>query len=86
MISFDESFNHKTQSCQMDLLIRFWNDSKYQVDVRYWDSAFLGHSTAKDLLHHFTDMINELDLLRMVQVSMDGPKVKSSFHRDLQAA
>ena len=54
VVSFDESFNKKTQTCQMDLLIRYWNEIKSQVEVRYWDSTFLGHSTAKDLLKDTT--------------------------------
>ena len=50
VISFDESLNHITQSCQMDLLLRYWDNHDQQVKVRYWDSKFLGHTTNKDLL------------------------------------
>ena len=35
VVSFDESINKKTQTCQMYLLIRYWNEEKMQVEVRY---------------------------------------------------
>ena len=31
VVSFDESLNKKTQTCQMDLLIRYWNEEKIHV-------------------------------------------------------
>ena len=46
-ISFDESLNDSFQNCQMDLNIRFWNN---RVESRHFDSQFLGHPTAKNLL------------------------------------
>ena len=49
VVSFDESLNHTTQSCQMDLLLRYWDNHDQQVKVRYWDSTFLTHTTNKDL-------------------------------------
>lgn len=47
-VGFDESLNSITQSCQMDLTVRYWDVNK--VQVRYYDSSFLGHTTANDLL------------------------------------
>ena len=49
MISFDESLNNSTQNSQMDIGIQ---EGK-QVEVRYWDSQFLGHITSSDLLENF---------------------------------
>ena len=43
IVSFDESLNDITQTCQMDILIRYW-DSNDSVKVRYQTSSFLGHS------------------------------------------
>ena len=39
--SFDETLNAITQSCEMDIIIRFSNNSTNRVDVRYWNSNFL---------------------------------------------
>ena len=38
VVSFDESLNHTTQSCQMDLLLRYWDNNDQQLKERYWDS------------------------------------------------
>lgn len=48
---FDESLNKVTQRKQLDLHVRLW-DCNY-VKTRFFGSAFLGHSTADDLLSHF---------------------------------
>ena len=50
VVSFDESLNKSTQTCQMDLGIRFWNKEMMQVEVRYWNSEFLGHVKHTDLV------------------------------------
>ena len=47
VISFDESLNRKTQMCEMDVYIRYWNSCSKQVKVRCWGSEFLGHVQAK---------------------------------------
>ena len=35
VVSFDESLNSKTQECQLDVVIRFFNESQGKVEVRY---------------------------------------------------
>ena len=52
---FDESLNPVTQTCEMDIVIRFFNESRYWnlVESRYWNSKFLGHGTAADLEREF---------------------------------
>ena len=39
--SFDESLNDITQTCEMDLYIRYWDVIDNEVNVRYWGSTFL---------------------------------------------
>ena len=56
MVSFDESLNDITQTCQMEILIRYW-DINDNVKVRYWRYSFLGHSTHSDLLKHFNESV-----------------------------
>lgn len=50
VLFFDESLNKYAQQTQMDLAVRFWDKLKEEVTSRYFTSAFLGHSTANDLL------------------------------------
>ena len=38
--SFDESLNYVTQTCEMDLYIRYWDIIDNQVSVRYQDLRF----------------------------------------------
>ena len=33
-----------------------------QVEVRYWDSLFVGHCTSHDLKNHFKESISDLNL------------------------
>ena len=51
-VGFNESLNQVTKTCEMDIAARFWDVNR--VKVRYWDSSFMGHTTANDLLQHFT--------------------------------
>ena len=85
IVSFDESLNDKTQMCQMDLLIRYW-DVNDKVKVRYWISAFLGHSAASEgemKLTHFNEKLSGFDSSKMFQVSLDGPSTNWKFLDDL---
>ena len=49
VISFDESLNSIFQNEQMDVLIKFWNNSKQITETRYFDSVFLNRPNAKNL-------------------------------------
>ena len=50
VLFLDESLNKYAQQQQMDLAVRFWDCVKNEVTSRYFTSAFLGHSTAEDML------------------------------------
>ena len=41
VVSFDESMNSVFQNDQMDVAMRFWNNSKKQAETRYLTSEFL---------------------------------------------
>ena len=65
VILFDESLNNE-----------FHKDfNKDRVVCRYLTSRFLGHTCAEDVKKEFEESIHELDMKKMVQVSMDGPKL-----------
>ena len=83
VVSFDESLNHTTQSCQMDLLLRYWDNHDQQVKVRYWDSKFLTHTTNKDLLMEFNNSVDIINLSKRIRVYMDGPSVNLKFLQEL---
>ena len=64
----------------MDLLFRYWNEKKMQVEVRYWDSSYMEYCTSHDLTNHFNVSITDLNHSKILQVSMDVPSVNSNFH------
>ena len=74
-VGFDESLNKITQSCQMDLMVRYWDVNNSKVQVCDWDSTFLGHSAANDLLQHFNDSVESINPSKIIHVSIDGPAV-----------
>ena len=77
--SIDESLNEVTQTSEMDLYIRFWDLNGNRVNVRYFGSSFLGHTTHKDVLTHFNDIVKGLEPPKLYQISMDGPNVNLRF-------
>ena len=70
----------------MDIIVRFWNDTSNEVSTRYLTSTFLQHATSVDLLNSFTTALSEqnMNLKKMMQVSMDGPNVNLKFLRELK--
>ena len=80
VIGFDESLNKATQTCQMDVNVRYWDPVDHKVKTRYWDSKFLGHSTNTDLLNSFNASILRILSRKIIQVSMDGPSVNHLFY------
>lgn len=80
---FDESLNKVSQRCQMDFILRYWSNEKHQVVTRYFNSAFLGHTRADDLLAAFCKVLEKIDLKSLISVSMDGPTVNWSFLQKL---
>lgn len=84
VIAFDESLNKVCQQQQMDIVVRFWDKTKNEVSTMYFTSAFLGHTTANDLLEAFKGNVPVQMLQKMIQVSMDGPNVNFKFLRNLR--
>ena len=54
-IMFDESLNTQLQSKQLDVHIRYWSEDHSRVECRYYNSIFIGHSTANDLMEHYAE-------------------------------
>ena len=51
--SFDETLNKVTQQEQMDIYMTFWNSDRKRVESRYFETDFMGYTTANDLLNSF---------------------------------
>lgn len=79
VVCFDEALNNIAQGGQMDIVIRYWDKQTNCVSSRYFNSAFMGHATAEDILETFQAAIGELAIGKLVQVSMDGPAVNWKF-------
>ena len=84
-VLFDESLNKASQSKQMDIHVRYWDETKNQVSTRYFGSQFMGHASADDMLKHFDLAVlqSNLDMKKMVHIGMDGPNVNWKFFQSV---
>lgn len=83
VVGFDESLNKVSQKGQMDISVRFCGNDNI-VQSRYFNSTFLGHSKAEDLLSSFCKGTDGIDHKKILQVSMDGPNVNTKFIKIFQ--
>lgn len=81
---FDETLNQSNQKKQLDILARYWDSLQNEVCTSYVNSAFMGHSSADDILREFYENIQPLNLSKILQISMDGPSVNWKFYDLLQ--
>ena len=63
----------------MDVIIRFWDNEKIKVCSRYFDSNFLGHTSAQDLLKSLQSLLTTLNPMGLIQLSIDGPSTNYNF-------
>ena len=63
----------------MDLLLRYFNSDDFTVKTRFYDSRFFGHATHQDVVKQFNDGMEQLNLNKLLQISMDGPSVNHKF-------
>ena len=63
----------------MDLLLRYFDEVDYKVEVRYYDSHFFGHGTLKDIQKQFNNAVSDVDDSKLFQVEMDDPNVNLKF-------
>ena len=86
VVMFDESLNKITQEKQMDVHVRYWEAG--QVCSRYLGSEFMGHAKADDMLYKLKSCLQGLNLVNVLQLSMDGPNVNwklfDSLEQDLK--
>ena len=53
---------------QLDVYVRFWNDSNYQVSNRYLNSEFLGKASAVDVYGKLNACCPAFDKNKVIQV------------------
>ena len=79
---FDESLNDILQSCEIYLLLRYFDSDGITVKIIYCDSRFFVHVTHQNLVKQLNDGMKQLDVNKLLQISMDGPSVKQ-FSREV---
>jgi hypothetical protein len=82
---FDESLNHQQQEEQMDVQIRFWNESLYEVQTRYLTSRFFRRPNADNILHELLEATDTLPQKSMVMLSMDGSNTNWKVYENLKS-
>ena len=75
VVSYDESLNAFLEEEQMDILVRFFNETTKLVETRYFDSTFLKRPNSANLLQKLIESLSSLSHSNVLQLSMDGPNV-----------
>ena len=58
-ISFDEFLNNDFQTQQMDIIVHYFNEDR--VVTQYFDTQFMGHTTASDLFESLMWSLSKLN-------------------------
>jgi hypothetical protein len=62
-------------------MVRYFKNG--QVRSRYFTSSFLGHTRAEDLKKQFEEATSDLNMKKLVQLSMDGPNVNWKLYNNI---
>ena len=80
VLLFDETLNKELQEKQMAVYFCFWERDTV-VYTQFVDSMLLGHGTAEHLFEKLGPLVTSFVHHRLVQLSMDGPKVNLMLQR-----
>ena len=80
---FDESMNYILQNEQLDIHVRFWDDSKCMAVTQYFDSHFLRELNADNIVTKLQQGLQKLVSEKMIQLSMDGPATNWSVFENM---
>ena len=83
-LSFDESLNKTTQECELDFLIRFWDETYNDVKVRYFGSSFFRHAIVEGLGEQFQEITKYLVSAKIFQASMEESNLNLKLHEALK--
>ena len=83
---FDESINNQVKK-QYDGYVSYWSPRYDQVVSAYASSLFVGHCNADDLVEHYNNFVDKLELKSdyLLHLGMDGPNVNLSFENNLES-
>ena len=80
VVSFEESLNDALQSCDSnDFNNNHFDSNDFTVKIHCYNSRFSGHAAHQDLVKQFIDVMKQLDVNKLLQISMDGPSVNHKF-------
>ena len=82
VISYNKSLNPVTQTCEMDMLACYFDETEERLKTRYLDSQFLGHGTSNDLKKSFNLSLKVLNENKSIQVGIDDPNVNIKLEND----
>lgn len=71
VLLFDECLNQEMEKCQLDVHLRFWNDSR--VTSRYLTSFFTSHRTAESMYEKVETVCSDIGFRNLIQLSTDDP-------------
>ena len=74
-LSFVEILNTALQKCQMDVNVRFFNNTTNMVVTGYLDCNFLERPNADNLFSWIRESISGLSESKFLQLFLDGPSV-----------
>lgn len=82
---FDETTTSQVKK-QYDGYLQYWSSRENSIVNAYCGSLFVGHCTSDQLVEHYKEFIQNLDLDSnfLLHVGMDGPNVNLAFERKLQ--
>ena len=83
---FDESTTNQVRK-QYNEYVSYWSPRYDQVVSAYAGSLFVGHCNADDLVEHYNNFIDKLELKSdyFLNLGMDGPNVNLSFENKLES-
>ena len=76
---FNESYNKICKKSQIDLHVRYWDDTACEVRTSYWNSEFLEKASAVDVPSKYDACVSQLDKSKILQIFSDGPNVNLAF-------
>ena len=80
-ISFDESLNKEFQTEQMDIIVHYFYEDK--VVSQYFDSQFMGHTAATELLQHLKCSLSKFSYSKLLQISVDFRGARTRYEQYL---
>ena len=85
-LMFDETTTEQEKK-QMDILLRFWDETLKRVSTKYLTSLFFARGTALDITDMMTNLMENSDYdlpwKKLFDISADGPNINKAIWREL---